>query len=86
MENLTFEEALAELERIVRELEDGKIGLEESLTRYEQGVGILRRCYGQLRQAEQRIVELMGMDGEGKAVTRPFEHVAKVSTIKNETG
>jgi len=85
MENLTFEEALAELERIVRELEDGKIGLEESLTRYEQGVGILRRCYGQLRQVEQRIVELMGMDGEGKAVTRPFEHVAKLPSVKNES-
>jgi exodeoxyribonuclease VII small subunit len=85
MENLTFEEALAELERVVRELEDGKIGLEESLARYEQGVGLLRRCYGQLRQAEQRIVELMGMDGDGKAVTRPFEHAAKLTTIKNET-
>ncbi len=84
MENLTFEEALAELERIVHELEDGKIGLEESLLHYEQGVGLLRRCYGQLRQAEQRIVELIGIDGEGKALTRPFEHVAKMASAKNE--
>ena len=33
----TFEQALAELERIVRELEDGAIGLEDALSRYEQG-------------------------------------------------
>ena len=85
MENLTFEDALAELERIVRELQDGKIGLEESLVRYEHGVGLLRRCYGQLRQAEQRIVELMGIDGDGKVLTRPFEHVAKVAAAKNDS-
>jgi exodeoxyribonuclease VII small subunit len=84
MENLTFEEALAELERIVRELEDGKIGLEESLARYEQGVGLLRRCYARLRQAEQRIVELTGIDGDGKAVTRPFEHVAKMQSANSD--
>ena len=38
---LTFEQALAELDRIVRELEDGKTGLEDSLARYEQGVALL---------------------------------------------
>jgi len=75
---LTFEQALAELERIVRELEDGKTGLEESLARYEEGVGLLRRCYGQLRQAEQRIVELLGVDGDGQILVKPFEHTAKM--------
>ena len=76
---LTFEQALAELEKIVRELEDGKIGLEESLARYEKGVGLLRRCYGQLRQVEQRIVELVGQDADGQPLTRPFAHAATVS-------
>ncbi len=75
-DNLTFEQAVAELERIVRELEDGQTGLEESLCRYEQGVGLLKHCYGQLRQAEQRILLLAGDDGEGRPVTRPFEHAA----------
>src|SRR5216117_2895757 len=60
LEMLTFEQALAELERIVRELENGQIGLEESLTHYEKGVTLLKRCYGQLQQAEQRIVLLKG--------------------------
>src|SRR2546426_641859 len=75
---LTFEQALAKLEQIVRDLEEGKIGLEESLARYEEGVGLLRRCYGQLRQAELRIVELTGVDGEGKPMQRPFDHAASL--------
>ena len=71
---LTFEQALEGLERIVQELEEGKIGLEESLTLYENGVGLIRRCQEQLKRAEQRIVELLGQDEEGNMVTRPFEH------------
>jgi exodeoxyribonuclease VII small subunit len=72
----TFEQALAELERVVRDLEDGKIGLEDSLRRYEQGVALLKRCYGQLRQVEQRINELIGTDANGNAVTKTFDHSA----------
>ncbi|MCI0680501.1 MAG: exodeoxyribonuclease VII small subunit [Gemmataceae bacterium] len=75
---LTFEQALAELERIVRELEDGKVGLEDSLARYEQGVALLKQCHGQLRKAEQRIQELVGVDEQGNPLTRPFEHTAAV--------
>ena len=73
---LTFEQALAELDRIVRELEDGKVGLEDSLARYEQGVALLKQCYGQLRKAEQRIQELVGVDDQGNPVMRPFDHTA----------
>ncbi|HZT82156.1 MAG TPA: exodeoxyribonuclease VII small subunit [Gemmataceae bacterium] len=75
-DNLTFEQALAELDRIVRELEDGQTSLEDALARYEQGVGLLKRCYGQLRQAEQRILQLTGVDEEGQPILRPFEHTA----------
>jgi exodeoxyribonuclease VII small subunit len=82
----TFEQALTELERVVRDLEDGKTGLEESLRRYEQGVALLKRCYGQLRQAEQRITELTGLDAAGNPVTRSFEHAATVGVVKDRTG
>jgi exodeoxyribonuclease VII small subunit len=78
----TFEQALADLERIVHELEDGKIGLEESLARYEQGVALLKRCYGQLRQVEQRIVELTGQDQNGNPLTKPFSHSASVDPAR----
>jgi exodeoxyribonuclease VII small subunit len=74
--DLTFEQALAELDRIVRELEDGKVGLEESLARYEQGVALLKKCYGQLRRAELRIQELVGIDEQGNPITKPFQHAA----------
>jgi exodeoxyribonuclease VII small subunit len=72
----TFEEALSEIEKIVRDLEDGDTGLEQALERYEQGIGLLRRCYDQLRQVEQRIVELTGKDEAGNPVLRPFEHAS----------
>ena len=72
----TFEEALHELDRIVRDLEDGQIGLEESLGRYEQGVALLKRCYAQLREAEQRILQLTGVDEEGQPTLQPFQHAA----------
>jgi exodeoxyribonuclease VII small subunit len=72
----TFEQALAELDRIVRDLEDGQIGLEDSLARYEEGVGLLKRCYAQLREAEQRILLLTGVDEEGQPVLQPFQHTA----------
>ena len=85
-DNLTFEESLAELEKIVRELEDGQTGLEESLARYEKGVGLLKKCYGQLRQAEQRILLLTGTDAEGQPVLEPFEHTAAAEAGKKEKG
>jgi exodeoxyribonuclease VII small subunit len=79
---MTFEQALADLERIARDLEDGKIGLEESLARYEPGVGLLKRCYAQLRQVEQKIVELTGQDSEGNPLTRPFNHRASLEAVQ----
>ena len=80
--SLTFEQALVELEKIVRDLEDGKIGLDDSLRRYEQGVGLLKTCYGQLRQAELKILELVGVDENGEARVRPFDHSASLKETK----
>jgi exodeoxyribonuclease VII small subunit len=75
-ESQTFEQALNELDRIVHDLEDGQISLEESLSRYEQGVGLLKRCYTQLREAEQRILLLTGVDEEGQPILQAFQHSA----------
>jgi len=77
-----FEQALAELDRILRDLEDGTTSLEESLARYERGVGLLRQCYGQLRDAEQRIRLLAGASDDGTPELKPFEHVATIETAK----
>lgn len=69
---LDFEQALAQLEEIVAQLEDGQLGLAESLRRYEQGVGLLRRCHEVLTQAERRIEVLTAIDSQGQARVEPF--------------
>jgi exodeoxyribonuclease VII small subunit len=72
----SFEESLGDLERLVRELEEGRLGLDEALARYEQGVGLIKQCYAQLRQAEQRILVLTGSAGEDQPILQPFQHEA----------
>ena len=76
----TFEESLLELERMVRELEDGRLGLEDALDRYEQGIGLIKSCYQQLQQAEQRILMLTGIDDEQQPILQPFKHEATAVT------
>jgi exodeoxyribonuclease VII small subunit len=83
-DTLTFEQALAELERLVHDLEDGQLGLEDSLSRYEKGVNLLKRCYGHLQQAEQRILQLTGADEDGRPIAQPFVHTATAETVKAE--
>jgi exodeoxyribonuclease VII small subunit len=68
----SFESSLEELERIVRELEQGELPLERSLELFEQGVKLSRECQDRLNQAERRIEVLM-RDSQGRSVTRPFE-------------
>ncbi len=69
----SFEEALAGLEGIVRQLEEGELGLDQALARYEEGVKLLRRCHQLLEQAERRIELLSGVDAEGNPISTPFE-------------
>ena len=54
----TFEEAQAELERIVERLERGDVGLEELTNLWERGEELYRRCAAQLTDAQGRIEEL----------------------------
>ena len=68
----TFEHSLDELEAIVHDLEDGRLGLAEALARYEQGVKHLKNCYALLSQAEQKIELLTRVAEDGTAVTQPF--------------
>lgn len=81
-DELTFEQALEALEKIVRDLEVGQTGLEDSLERYETGVHLLKRCYGQLCEAEQRILQLTGVDETGKPIVQLFQHAATAEVEK----
>jgi exodeoxyribonuclease VII small subunit len=84
-ETLSFEEALTSLEQIVQELEEGKLGLGESLSRYEQGVNLLKACHQQLERAERRIEILTGVDAAGNPVTAVFDHQATMAASAEES-
>jgi exodeoxyribonuclease VII small subunit len=81
----TFETGLAELEQILRALEDGTTTLEEGLARYERGVALLKVCYGHLRGAESRISQLAGLDADGKPLLRPFDHTASDAASEDKS-
>ena len=73
VEQLSFEQSLAELEQIVAKLEGGKLGLGDSLAAYEQGVSRLNGCYQLLQHAERRIELVQSVDAEGRAKTTPLD-------------
>jgi exodeoxyribonuclease VII small subunit len=72
----SFEQALASLEEIVLDLEAGRLGLADSLARYEEAVKLLKQCYMQLEQAERRVELLTGLDAAGNPITTPFDDSA----------
>ena len=73
IQKLTFEQAIEQLETIVKRLEEGKVPLEESVAIYERGEALKRRCEELLRQAEAR-VEKITLDASGKpAGTAPLD-------------
>jgi exodeoxyribonuclease VII small subunit len=57
--SLSFDEALAELQRTVAELEQGGLALERSIALYERGVALHERCAGLLGEAELRVQKLL---------------------------
>lgn len=60
----SFEEALSRLETLVRSLEAGNLGLDESLTLFEEGIGLVKYCTEKLDHAEQR-VKILVSDANG---------------------
>ncbi len=64
VEEMSFEEAIAELEKIVERLERGQVPLAESIAIYERGAALKKRCEQLLRQAEMRIGKIV-LDEQG---------------------
>jgi len=73
VKRLTFERAIEELESIVKRLEDGKVPLEESVTIYERGEALKRRCEELLRQAEARVDKITTDAGGQPTGTEPLD-------------
>jgi exodeoxyribonuclease VII small subunit len=69
---LSFEEALAELEQIVRGLEGGQQKLEDAIKSYERGAALRRYCEAKLAEAEARVAAIVEK-ADGTLATRPME-------------
>jgi len=69
---LSFEEALAELEKLVRQLEEGKAKLDDAIGAYERGALLKRHCESKLREAQSRI-EQIAVGADGQVTTKPFD-------------
>lgn len=69
---LSFEEALGELEKLVKQLEDGRAKLEDAIGAYERGALLKRHCEAKLREAQMKI-EQIAIGADGKVTTKPFE-------------
>lgn len=69
-EEVSFEQAIARLEKIVEAMEQGKIGLEESVQRFEEGMGLIARCRKVLSDAELKIQHLQASGDTGVKVVQ----------------
>ncbi|MCB9991082.1 MAG: exodeoxyribonuclease VII small subunit [Rhodospirillales bacterium] len=72
VEQLSFENALTELESIVRDLEKGDTPLENSIAAYERGIALKKHCESKLREAQAKI-EKISVNADGTVSTAPFE-------------
>jgi exodeoxyribonuclease VII small subunit len=72
-----FETALARLEEIVHDLEQGDLPLEQSLKLFEEGVKLSRICNKRLEEAERK-VEILLKDKDGSLKAQPFEEQEEV--------
>jgi exodeoxyribonuclease VII small subunit len=65
-----FDQRLERLQSIVSELEQGELGLESAIERYQEGIELLKTCHGQLEGYRKRVEEL---SADAEASLRPYE-------------
>jgi exodeoxyribonuclease VII small subunit len=65
IEEMNFETAMAELEKVLGQLERGDVALDESIALYERGAALKARCEAKLKEAEEKVAAIT-LDGEGK--------------------
>ncbi len=70
VENLSFEDALKELETIVEKLEGGDVELEESIKIYERGAALKAHCLGKLKNAQLKVEQIV-LNQDGDVSTTP---------------
>ena len=73
VEEMNFETAMAELEKVLGHLERGDVALDESITLYERGAALKARCEAKLKEAEEKVAAIT-LDGDGNpSGTKPVE-------------
>ena len=72
IDTLSFEDAMGELETIVKALESGAAPLEESITHYERGVALKKHCEAKLRNAQEKI-EKITIAEDGSVSGQPLD-------------
>ncbi len=70
--NMSFEAALAELEAIVRKLEEGKGDLDQAIKSYERGAALKLHCEAKLQEARMRVEKIV-IGPDGAAAAEPAE-------------
>ena len=73
VQEMSFEEAIAELEQIVQRLEQGQVPLAESIAIYERGAALKQRCETLLREAEARIEKIVLNEAGELVGTEPLD-------------
>lgn len=63
-EEVTFEQAMEELENIVEKLEEGDVPLEAAITIYKQGMDLSKLCHQKLKTVEDQLTQILKEDGE----------------------
>jgi len=67
---MSFEDAMAALEKVVRDLEQGTVSLDQSITLYEQGAALKAHCEALLKAAEERVEKItLGEGGQPTGAT-----------------
>ena len=72
VEEMSFEDAMRELEKVVSDLERGDVPLEQSIALYERGAQLKKRCQTKLKEAEEKVA-LITQEGDGNLGLKPVD-------------
>lgn len=74
MKKMSFEESVTRLEDIVKALEEGKLSLDDSLSAFEEAIGLVKVCNEKLENAERK-VKLLVESADGAVTDKPFDMI-----------
>lgn len=84
MAEMKFEEALKKLEKIVEDLEDGNLSLDDALGKYEEGIRLSKLCAKKLEVAKKK-VEILLKSEDGTVELKPFDETMAEEKVETKT-